>query len=414
MVKKHYTWSDAKLDDHSKRKHKILREYFRQYLLTRCKHPQVGKFRLAVVDGFSGGGKYSCGNSGSPLIFVETLKDSFIEINTVRASNGMKPIEIECLLVFNDSIKETVEILKTNVSPLLADIKVNHPTLHLQAHYYNDAFDHIYPDLKALLNAGRYGNVMFNLDQYGSSDVNRETIKDIFQTWTSAEAFLTFAIETVLAFLAGNKEKNSVLTQDQDLLNEVYALKDTSVLSKNSWLGLSEKMIFSKLKECAKFTSPFSIHNPSGWRYWLIHFANSHKARQVYNNVLHGNDNAQAHFGRAGLNMLAYDPAKEGQLYLFDGNSRQAAKSSLHDDIPRLVLDQGDTMPVMDFYASVYSETPAHSDDIHEMMIVNPDLEVLTPAGHPRRVANTISPEDTLRVKSQKSLSFPLFIRNEK
>lgn len=409
MARKHYNWSDAKLDDHSKCKHKILREYFRRYLITRCQLPQQEKFRLAVVDGFCGGGKYSCGTSGSPLIFVEMLKDAFVEINTIRAANGMKPIEIECLLVFNDSVEETVEILKANIAPVIAEIKINHPTLHLQAHFLNDAFDSIYPDIKKLLHAGRYGNVMFNLDQYGSSDVNRDTIKDIFQTWKSAEAFLTFAIETVLSFLASDKTKNSVLTQDQDLLNEVYALKDNAVLNKSSWLGLSEKMIFSKLVECATYTSPFSIHNPKGWRYWLIHFANSHRARQVYNNVLHDSDNTQAHFGRPGLNMLAYDPAKEGQLYLFDGDSRKAAKFALYDDIPRLVLDQGDTMPVMDFYASVYSETPAHSDDIHEMMMTNPDLEVLTPTGNARRAANQIDVGDTLRVKSQKSF-FPLFL----
>lgn len=409
MAIKHYAWNDAKLDEHSKRKHKILREYFRQYLITRCQLPRRERFRFAVVDGFSGGGVYSCGSTGSPLIFVETLRESFIEINTMRAANGMKPIEIECLLIFNDSVRDTVEILKTNVAPILAEIKTNHPTLHIQTNFFNGAFDQIYPDVKSMLNAGRYGNVIFNLDQYGSSDVNRETIKDIFQTWKSAEAFLTFAIETVISFLSTDKEKNSVLTQDQSLLNEVYALTESSVLNKNSWLGLVEKKIFSKLMECAAYTSPFSIHNPDGWRYWLIHFANSHRARQVYNNVLHENENSQVHFGRAGLKMLAYDPANEGQLYLFDGDSREAAKKSLHDDIPRLVLDQGDTMPIMEFYANVYSETPAHSDDIHEMMLENPDVEVLTPAGNPRRSANTITSEDTLRIKTQKSF-FPLFI----
>lgn len=413
MAIKHYQWADASLDEHSKRKHKILREYFRQYLITRCQIPQQEKFRLCVVDGFSGGGRYSCGSCGSPLIFVETLKKSFIEINTSRAAKGMKPLEIECLLVFNDSVRDTVELLKTNIAPLLADIKTNHPTLHVQANFFNNAFDLIYPDIKSMLTKGRYGNVMFNLDQYGSSDVNRETIKDIFQTWKSAEAFLTFAIETVLSFLSTDKEKNSVLTQDQSLLNELYALTETSVLSKHSWLGLAEKKIFSKLMECATYTSPFSIHNPNGWRYWLIHFANNHRARQVYNNVLHENDNSQVHFGRAGLNMLAYDPASEGQLYLFDADSRKAAKQSLHDDIPRLILDQGDTMPIMEFYANVYSETPAHSDDIHEMMLVNPDLEVLTPSGNPRRIANTITPQDTLRVKTQKSF-FPIFLGKAK
>lgn len=414
MAKKHYNWDNPKLDEHSRRKHKILREYFRQYLITRCQLPQQEKFRLAVVDGFAGGGKYSCGSHGSPLIFIETLRNSFVEINTTRAVNGIKPIEIECLLVFNDSIKDTIELLKANVAPLLADIKTNHPKLHVQVNFFNSAYDQAYTEIKAILKAGRYGNVMFNLDQYGSSDVNRENIKDIFQEWKSAEAFLTFAIETVLSFISTDKEKNSVLTQDQGLLDEIYALNEPEALSKNSWLGLAEKKIFSRLMECANYTSPFSIHNPGGWRYWLIHFANNHRARQVYNNVLHENENSQVHFGRPSLNMLAFDPAKEGQLYLFDANSREAAKNSLHDDIPRLILDQGDTMPISQFYASVYSETAAHSDDIHEMMLTNPDMEVLTPNGNPRRSANTISIEDTLRIKSQKSFSFPLFLSKGK
>ena len=60
--------------------------------------------------------------------------------------------------------------------------------------------------------------------------------------------------------------------------------------------------------------------------------------------------------------MLHYDPSEEGILYLFDQTSREAAKCDLYDDIPRLVLDQGDAMNVMDFYTNVYNETPAHSD----------------------------------------------------
>ena len=61
MVAKPYTWADgANLDDHSRRKHKILREYSQQYLMVRCQDPRQTRFRLAVVDGFSGGGRYTC------------------------------------------------------------------------------------------------------------------------------------------------------------------------------------------------------------------------------------------------------------------------------------------------------------------------------------------------------------------
>ena len=134
-----------------------------------------------------------------------------------------------------------------------------------------------------------------------------------------------------------------------------------------------------------------------------MHFANSHRARQVYNDILHQSD-AQAHYGRAGLHMLSYDPSKEGMLYLFDKDSRQAAKESLYEDIPRFIAEAGDTMSVNDFYAAAYSETPAHSHDIHEMIIENTDLEVITETGGKRRQANTIKPTDTLKLKSQKSL----------
>lgn len=55
MVEKRYEWADgAKLEEHSKRKHKILREYVFDYLTVRCKLPQQERFRLAIVDGFAG------------------------------------------------------------------------------------------------------------------------------------------------------------------------------------------------------------------------------------------------------------------------------------------------------------------------------------------------------------------------
>ncbi len=74
MVKKAYDWNNgAVLDEHSRRKHKILREYFFQYLAVRCRNPQQSKFRLSVVDGSSGGARDICGTAWSPIIFIEAL-----------------------------------------------------------------------------------------------------------------------------------------------------------------------------------------------------------------------------------------------------------------------------------------------------------------------------------------------------
>src|SRR3546814_17462861 len=79
--------------------------------------------------------------------------------------------------------------------------------------------------------------------------------------------------------------------------------------------------------------------------------------------------------------MLSYDPRHDGMLYLFDDNGRACAKDQLLGDIPCLVTESGDAMPVKDFYESIYNITPAHADDVHAAIIDNPNLEVIPPDG---------------------------------
>ena len=48
-----------------------------------------------------------------------------------------------------------------------------------------------------------------------------------------------------------------------------------------------------------------------------------------YNNILHQNSSAQAHFGRSGLHMLSYDPSEaDSMLYMFDAAGRAEAKAA--------------------------------------------------------------------------------------
>ena len=186
------------------------------------------------------------------------------------------------------------------------------------------------------------------------------------------------------------------------------------VISKNAWLGAAERLVFDVFRGCARYVSPFSINNPDGWRYWLIHFANNYRARQEYNNILHKNSSMQAHFGRSGLNMLVFDPKEgEGALYLFDQSGREAAQRQLLEDIPRIVTEFGDAVGVGQFYGSIYNMTPAHMDDIHAAMIENSDLEVVTEVGGERRRPNTIRIDDTLRIKRQRTF-FPIFLGQKK
>lgn len=407
VVKKAINWSGgAELEDHTRKKHSILNNYFRQYLITRCQLPQQEKFRLAIVDGFSGAGLYKCGSVGSPLIFVDVLIKTAEEINFRRLQMGMRPIQIECLIILNDVLKQTSRLLQENMAPILAEAKESHRSVLIETEFHNGKFEEVYPSMRQRLLSARCRNVFFNLDQCGYSHVTSTIIKDIMASWRSAEVLLTFMISSALAYLSPDKRSSGV-TLEPSVQAKVDNLRNgEELLSKEQWLGEVEKIVFHHHKECATYVSPFSINNPHGWRYWLMHFANSYRARQVYNDVLHQEASLQAHFGRSGLNMLSYDPQDEGQLYLFNADSRLTAKKELYDDIPRLVAESGDTLAMQDFYAAAYSETPAHSNDIHEMIIENPDMEVITESGGKRRQPNMIKATDILRIKRQKSMFF--------
>jgi three-Cys-motif partner protein len=404
MVEKHYSWENGvKLEDHTKCKHKILREYLARYLVVRCALPQQTKFRLAIVEGFAGGGRYDCGSPGSPLIFLEELRAAAESFNLKRQSEGMAPLDIECFMVLNDASPGTISVLKSNVEPMIAAARSEVPKLHLEVAYFTKPFEAAYPEIKARL-AGRYQNVLFNLDQHGHSDVVAATIADISTSFSSAEVFYTFSISSLLAFLP--KSNSSLFAKHLSILGvtptDLSALEGQ--MSKNEWLGAAERIVFDTFRSRAQFVSPFSINNPGGWRYWLLHFANNYRARQEYNNVLHQNSTTQAHFGRSGLDMLAFDPEHEGALYLFDVSGRERAKTQLLEDIPRLVTEFGDAVNVGQFYSSICNMTPAHMDDIHAAMVENPDIEIVTEAGGERRKPNTIRLDDTLRMKRQMTM----------
>lgn len=407
MPKKDFDWEGGvPLEDHTRKKHAILRAYFSEYLFTRCQNRRQERFRLVVVDGFAGAGLYQCGTPGSPIIFLECLREAIAAINTQRIEEGFKPVQIQCLLLLNELSKAALDRLETNIAP--HQLSARHTDgLDIWIEYYNEPFESVYPRIKERISEARCSNVFFNLDQSGYSQATEAHVRDIITSWPRAEILLTFMVSTLLTFISRDASKSRV-PLDPALQESIRAvLRDSSLLARAEFLGAVEKIVYDNLKSCAPFVSPFSIKNPDGWHYWLMHFANVARARQVYNDVLHMDGSTQGHFGRSGLRMLAYEPGQyAGQIYLFDQDARQRAREELYDDIPRFVAEEGDAMSVGRFYEAAYSETPAHSDDIHQSMIDNPDIEILTPNGGARRCASAIKPDDTIKVKVQKSFSF--------
>ncbi len=404
MVQVPYRWIDgATLKEHSKKKHQVLRRYLVEYLQIRCRLPQQSRFRLAIVDGFAGAGAYAGGHPGSPLIFLELLLEQTREINIRRLAEGMAQIRFECLLIFNDLNTDAIEILKGNVTPLIGMCHQSND-LDVKVVYLNKEFETAYPDIKKYLTSENITrNVFFNLDQCGNTLVKQSTIVDILTTYQSAEVLLNFSAQTLLTYLSINNKDSLIKTLEKHGVDAKQAEDISKVASKREWLAAIEKLVFESYRRCGPYVSPFAINNPGGWLYWLLHFANEPKARQVYNDLLHDNPGVQCHFGRSGLKMLVYDPTREGQEYLFGKEDRQKAREELFYDIPKAVSEFGDAVTISQFVRSISNETPSHSLDLAQAMIDNPDLAIRTENGGERRSANGVRPTDTLLLNPQKS-----------
>ena len=132
MAEKRYEWAGgAKLEEHSRRKHKILRQYVFDYLTVRCKLPQQERFRLAIVDGFAGGGRYQCGTAGSPLIFIKGLKPTAWE-DYLSALEAVTPA-IEAIAVTDYYVTKTYErILEYRAVGRLSLAKLVFPNVELR------------------------------------------------------------------------------------------------------------------------------------------------------------------------------------------------------------------------------------------------------------------------------------------
>lgn len=402
MVKRQYDWENgAKIGPHSKIKLAIIKEYIHEYVRVRCSLPQQERFRLSFVDGFCGAGAYECGTLGSPLMVLQTLKSVSAEVNLRRKIDGFKPISFEFFMYFNDLSPVAIQALRGSVDAFLQEHQDQHSGATFYVKYFEGDFGGNLPSIAQMVVASRVRNTIFNLDQYGHADVSEEHLRTALSLTRSSEVFLTFSIKSFLAFISPTRRQDKRLFDGQ--ISEISLHK-----TKKEWLAAVEKVVFEEFQTLANFVSPFSINNQSGWEYWLVHFANSFRARQVYNDILHRKKNSQAHVGRSGLQMLRYNSIEDASLYLFDANSRRGAREELLADIPKFLRDctPEASLSVADFFDQTYNQTPAHSDDFNSALIKSPEIEILTATGGKRRKPQMIKRTDTIRLTPQRSFHF--------
>ena len=410
-----YSWKQgsAALNDHSRIKLRVLEDYLYEYILVRCKNSRRDKLRLAILDGFCGGGIYHSTQDkseiiyGSPVIFVDTVISAANKINEERNIANMRSLFIECLIVLNDTDQYAMKSVEEQIRKHIDTASGNNSFVKFEIVMHKGIFEECSNYLVDEIVKRRYPNVICNLDQYGSSDVHFSTIQFLLRVAKSVEIFLTFSIGAFISHLRKDDPTDLKRKLERIGVPVDESLFDIEQSDREEWLEFAEGLVFECFRKCSNFVSPFAIHNPKGWKYWLLHFTNNHVGRQVYNDVLHGNADHQAHFGGSGLRMLS-NKLIDGvsQLHLFDSYTRSTSLGELNYDIPRHIRENGGVMTVLDFYRSAYNVTIAHSEDIDRAMMESSEVDILTPKGNLRRSVKQISSYDTVEIKRQKSFYF--------
>lgn len=421
MGKTEYDWEighPATLEPHSLAKHTILRRYVEKYVGILTDNRRIPEFRLTLIDGFAGGGEYVVKgqtelHDGSPFILIDAVRAAMASLNEQE-----RRTVIDANFVFVEQKSSNFLYLKDALDRRL-DEATRDKVIMLQGDF-KAHLDKIIANIKST--SGRKPRPIFVLDQYGYSDVPIELISKIMRELPKAEVFLTLAFGWIGAYARGAhaqalRIKSSLgivphLRGFADGTRELEEIDELPLNDKVAAMGYIQRLLhegFAKQGNAQCYTPFFITSRGSNRSYWFLHLANSARANQVVKDLHWSEQNHFEHYGRSGLMMLGFDPARSldgraQQRFSFNTSAREQAIDALLSDLPRRIQEEfPNGVPFDELYKVVCNETPASLGMIGEAIAKSLDLESVTPKDRTRRVTE-IDGTDIVRLKKQLSL----------
>ncbi|WP_022663841.1 three-Cys-motif partner protein TcmP [Desulfospira joergensenii] len=401
-----YSWSEDNIpviDVHSIKKHNVLREYLKQYILVVGANPRSEKMKITFIDGFSGGGIYQKpdGNvcHGSPLIFLEASREAEAELN-ISKHKGFK---LDAHFIFLDKQAQCINFLKN-----LLEKKGYHNQFNRSIYFYNGVFElHINNIIKHIKKRkGTANRCIFFLDQYGYSDVPLSSIQKIFLTFNKAEVILTFYVDYLIDYLSNTPQchqvlKKAGLTFDLDQLDDIKKQK--------KWKSVIQKHLYQNIisKSGARYLTNFFIKsNDSHKSYWLIHLSMHPTARNEMQKLHWKLKNHFSHEGKAGLWMLGYNSGVDGfdqqQDFLFTDIDEKLNHKTLLAEIPPEIPKGG--ILFEHFVSAQCNFTPSTSEMLNKAigeLYANGELRIFTKNGNLKRPHSLINKDDLIKREPQ-------------
>ncbi|PIR39781.1 MAG: hypothetical protein COV35_00840 [Alphaproteobacteria bacterium CG11_big_fil_rev_8_21_14_0_20_39_49] len=373
MTHKFYDWSNRSklplLEPHSAAKHEVLQAYLERYIEMLTADPRQDVLRLTIVDGFSGGGLYKHAETGevctgSPLIFLETIKRMEAEIQAKRK----KSFRIDATFFFIDHNEITLHFLKSQLRKRGYGKLIGERIFLL-----GGVFTNLFPTIMEIAKT-RKGRALFLLDQCGYKDAPLPLIRKILKQLPNAEVMLTFSVDALVNYIAdteqfrkclNNLDPSGKILLDRDI-REVETLKQAVSASGRSaqWRLMIEKKLLHRLTHIcgAKHYTPYFITSGKSHRaYWFLHLSMHVKAWDEMLKLHWQHHNCFVHHGGAGLDMFGFKPDNCNIDFNFDEIARQQSSFTLMEQLPRIIHRTKDGITFTDLLTKCSNNTPAHS-----------------------------------------------------
>lgn len=401
-----------KIESHSHAKLNLLARYLDAYFATISVNPQIDRISISLIDGFSGGGAYlrqGEDRPGSPLVLLDAVARAETRLNEGRR----KPLALDAKFYFVETKADTLEFLRqTLVERGFAD-DIASGRIVLTKGEFEQSWKGIVEEIKVRHRGGRS---LFVLDQKGWSAVQFSTIRTILHELPRAEVLLTFAVDWLLSYLNESNAFAKGMARigiEGNRLSEYMAAKGQA-----GYQYLIPRLLLQDIRELtgAPFFTPFFLRSERAQRdLWIVHLSKLVTARNVMVESHWKVGNASLHRGRAGMDMLGFDPAWEDGVafdFGFDTKAGSDIQIAMANELPYQLegIEDGDATTVLGFLTKVANHTAATREQIEGTIALLHDerqIDLISPSGKLRRRRSKPNPDDLIRLTRQ--LTIPGF-----
>lgn len=375
------------IEEHSKAKLTVLRNYLRAYFDRLGGNFVRDVFKLDLIDGFAGGGTFREDRgvvSGTPLIMLEESEAAKKRLQQRRT----KPLKFDFKYYFVDREATHTDHLRKVLNE--RGHQVNDRRIIVRNSRFEDTAEDIIAEIYR--RQPRAGRSIFLLDQTGYSQVALDLVARIFRELPAAEIILTFAADTLINFLSEKPEFVQAVSPLQLTKSDVSDL--IQLKGGDGGKALVQRAFRERVRRItgAMYDTPFFIRPIHSRRaLWFLHLSRHPTARDVMVQCHWNASNTFEHHGSGDFGMLGWEGliSKTFPLFHFNKFEEQELHQQFLNSMPNELFSLASETPVtIDTMRHMFANrTAARYSDLDSVVLAlnrEREIEILTSDGRKR------------------------------